>query len=160
MNAATSELVEQFGVIMEADQYPRVAGRIFGLLLLTEDTCSLEEVAEHLSLSKASVSTNIRQLEFRGIVERVSKPGDRRDHYRIASDILACTVEQRLARWRRMRAVVAAATASRAIKNKVIHDRLTLLEKAFGHMHDATARALEDWRRQCGEPRARSTRTR
>ena len=157
-NAATSELVEQFGAIMEADEYPRVAGRLFGLLLLTEDTCSLEELAEQLSVSKASISINIRMLEQRGIVERVSRPGDRRDHYRITPDVLARTVEQRLARWRRMRAVVSSATASRAIRNKVIHERLDELNRAFEHMHDATARALDEWRQRRGQPRVSNVR--
>jgi DNA-binding transcriptional regulator GbsR (MarR family) len=46
---------------------------------------SLDEMAEQLQVSKASVSANARLLETIGMIERVTKPGDRRDYYAATS---------------------------------------------------------------------------
>jgi DNA-binding transcriptional regulator GbsR (MarR family) len=45
-------------------------------------------------------------LEDKGFIERVSRPGDRRDYYRIASNLFVKTMEQRLSRWERVREAV------------------------------------------------------
>jgi len=59
---------------------------MIGYLLLQEEPTSLDELAENLRVSKASVSTNARALELHGIVERHSVPGDRRDYYMIVDE--------------------------------------------------------------------------
>ena len=66
----------------------RVAGRLFGVLLVSAEPRSLDELAEQLGVSKASVSINIRFLEEKGAVERIGRQGDRRDYYRIAEQSL------------------------------------------------------------------------
>ena len=100
MRQAEQEFVERMGVILASDGLTRIAGRIFGLLLLTPDDASLDEIAEALGVSKASVSLDARRLEQRGFVQRVSRPGDRRDYYRVAANLLAHIMEQRVRRWR------------------------------------------------------------
>src|SRR6185503_5035092 len=67
---------------------------------------SLDEITEAVDASKASASINTRLLEDKGLIQRVSRPGDRRDYYKIAADPFLRTMEQRLARWNRVRAVV------------------------------------------------------
>jgi DNA-binding transcriptional regulator GbsR (MarR family) len=56
-------------------------GRLFADLLLQDEPCSLDDLAEHLQVSKASVSSNARLLEQWQVVRRVTRPGDRRDYY-------------------------------------------------------------------------------
>ena len=63
---------------------PRIAGRLVGFLMIHEGAYTLDDLAEALQASKASVSTNARLLEERGILLRTSSPGDRRDFYEIA----------------------------------------------------------------------------
>lgn len=63
---------------------PRIAGRLVGFLMIHTGSYSLDDLAEHLQASKASVSTNARMLEEKGILIRTSSPGDRRDFYEIA----------------------------------------------------------------------------
>lgn len=159
VNAGTSRFIEQLGVLLETDGYSPVAGRLFGLLLLTEDTCSLDELARELAVSKASVSINVRLLAQRGVVERVGQPGDRRDHYRIAPDLLARTMEQRLARWRRFHEAIASARGTPAIRSRTVRARLDELEQAYAHMLGVTTRALEEWRSRPGRPRPQGART-
>jgi outer membrane protein TolC len=146
VNAATTRFIEQFGLLLEADGYPRVAGRLFGLLLVTEDMCSLDELAEQLDVSKASVSINARLLEDKGVIERVTLPGDRRDYYRVAEDMFTRTMEQRVARIRRVHDVIVSAKDSLPVKSATVQARLERLETAHQHLLDVTMRALEEWR--------------
>ena len=78
--------IEQLGLHYEASGLPRTAGRLVGFLLTNADMHSLDELAAQLQVSKASISTNARLLEQRGLIQRASKPGDRRDYYRIADN--------------------------------------------------------------------------
>jgi DNA-binding transcriptional regulator GbsR (MarR family) len=80
---------------METDGLPRIAGRIFGLLLVTPGECSLDDMADTLGVSKASISTDARRLEQLGIVIRTSRPGDRRDYYAVAPNALQQSLEIR-----------------------------------------------------------------
>ncbi len=144
--AGSTQFVEQIAVLLEADGLPRVAGRLFGLLLVSAEPRSLDDLADLLGVSKASVSVNVRLLEHRAVVERVSMPGDRRDYYRIADDILERTLEQRMARWRRFQEVIASAGKSYPSAPDVVRRRLERIDGAYRHLLDATSRALEEWR--------------
>ena len=90
-----SRFVERSGLIAEREGFSRIAGRIFGLLLLSDTELSLEEIAERLMVSRASVSTEARRLQDHGIVQRTSRPGDRKDYYHIAPDHYIRSLEQR-----------------------------------------------------------------
>src|SRR5690554_5102322 len=88
MHASVEDFVERMGLMMEADGMRRIAGRLYGFLLVHDEAYSLDELAERLKVSKASVSTNARFLEQVGILERMSTPGDRRDYYRMGSEAM------------------------------------------------------------------------
>jgi DNA-binding transcriptional regulator GbsR (MarR family) len=65
--------------------FPRIGGRMLGLLMLAPKPLALGSIAELLKVSPASVSTNIRTFHAKGLVEEIGLPGDRR-HYYIFSD--------------------------------------------------------------------------
>src|SRR5918993_4637648 len=94
--------VERMGLVWEQEGIPRIAGRIFGFLLLQEDACSLDDMAASLGVSKASISTDARRLEQLQLIQRVSRPGDRRDYYSIAPDVPLRALELKIASMRRM----------------------------------------------------------
>lgn len=78
--------IEALGLHFEKQAgFPRIGGRMLGLLMLTPKPLALGTIAELLMVSAASVSTNIRQFHARGLVEEISYPGDRR-HYYVFSD--------------------------------------------------------------------------
>src|SRR5437016_3994628 len=106
MDRPRRTFVDRMGHAAEADGLSPIAGRLFATLLLSDEPRSLDELAAALGVSKASVSTDARRLLERGVVERASKPGDRRDYYELAPDFYAQTVRSRLARWRRMQQLV------------------------------------------------------
>lgn len=75
--------IEEVGLVTEGLGVPRMAGRILGALLVADPPDqSADELTETLQASRGSISTMTRFLEHRGLIERVSRPGDRRTYYR------------------------------------------------------------------------------
>jgi len=90
--------VEEAGLLFELMGLPRMAGRIFGWLLISNPPHqSLGELAESLQASKGSVSTMTRLLIQISLIERISLPGKRRDYFRIKINAWSQLTEQRLA---------------------------------------------------------------
>jgi len=74
------EWVERLSMVLERDGLPRMAGRIFGWLLVCDPPeQSMEELAAAVQGSKASMSTMTRLLVQSELVEKVRHPGARRD---------------------------------------------------------------------------------
>ena len=77
------EYVEEVGLMLEQSGMQRMEGRVLGALLLADPAeQSAEELMETLQASRGSISTATRHLIQVGFVERVSKPGERRDYFR------------------------------------------------------------------------------
>jgi DNA-binding transcriptional regulator GbsR (MarR family) len=94
------EFIEVMGRHFEEEGVPRIAGRLFGLLMLGEEPCSLEELADRLHVSRGSVSSNARLLEDWGVAVRVTRAGDRRDFFRIAPDMSSRLIQRQIERIR------------------------------------------------------------
>ena len=58
MDARTSRFTDRVASLFEHDGLPPIAGRIFALLLLSEEARSLDQLSDELGVSKASASTN------------------------------------------------------------------------------------------------------
>ena len=56
-------------------------GRIYAVLYFAESPLTLDNIKDEVAMSKASVSTGIRELIDTGMVVKVWKKGDRKDHY-------------------------------------------------------------------------------
>lgn len=74
-------VIEAGGNLSRRVGLPRTIGQIYGLLFLSPEALSLEEIADQLGISKASVSTGARQLASWGAIRQVWVPGSRRDHF-------------------------------------------------------------------------------
>lgn len=81
------EFVETAGRLCQLLGLPRSTGQIYGLLYLSPRPLSLDDIAELLSISKASASTGTRQLVSWQAVKEVWVPGDRRDHFEALGDL-------------------------------------------------------------------------
>lgn len=90
MAKKTQEVVDRFieqkGMEYQAEGLPRIAGRLMGLMLIEDGPFAFGGLAERLKVSRGSVSTNTRLLESLGVIERVSKPGERGDFFQLSSD--------------------------------------------------------------------------
>ena len=146
MNAQTADFIERMGLALESDGLPRTAGRIFGLLLVSEDCRSLDQLATELRVSKGSVSTNARLLEQRGVLERNSRPSDRRDYYRVPPDLFTQTMAQRLERWGRFHEAIREARTSLPIRSRKVLHRLEEYQAAYDFMSEVIQEGLARWR--------------
>lgn len=146
MDTAVEQFVERMGLFFEADGGPRIAGRMFGFMLLSSEPCSLDDLAEQLQVSKASVSTNARLLEMWGAVERVTRPGDRRDYYQAADDIHIRMLERRLERIHRMHELVQEGRQAIGELPPKVQERLRVIEIIHEHAAVNVTEALRQLR--------------
>jgi DNA-binding transcriptional regulator GbsR (MarR family) len=139
MPDAAEEFIEIMGRHFEEEGTARIAGRLCGLLILTDEPASLDELADRLRVSKGSVSLNARLLENAGIAERVTRAGDRRDFYRIAPDMSTRFLERQIERIRVLDGRMTAARERMEPLSDTVRQRL---DRAVA-FNGAAARSLE-----------------
>jgi DNA-binding transcriptional regulator GbsR (MarR family) len=66
--------------------FPKGVGAIFGVLYLSPDPLSLDELVEQTGLSKGAISTNVRILSRLGLIRPVNRLSDRKDYYEAETD--------------------------------------------------------------------------
>ncbi|MGV8093018.1 MAG: GbsR/MarR family transcriptional regulator [Mangrovibacterium sp.] len=80
------ELIEYIGRNSEKDGIQPVAARIMALLMVMDkEEYTFDEIVMEMQISKGTVSTALKNLELRGIVEYITYPGNRKRYYRIIS---------------------------------------------------------------------------
>ena len=85
--AKVKQFVEEVGIVFEQTGLPRMTGRIFGWLLISDPPHqSTEELTEALMASKGSISTTTRLLIQIGLIERFCLPGVRHNYFRLRSN--------------------------------------------------------------------------
>jgi len=82
-----NDFIDTFGEITESYGLTRIAGLLEGFLFVTREPVSLDDMADRLEVSKASVSNNIRLLERWKVVRRVFNRGDRKNYYELRGDL-------------------------------------------------------------------------
>ena len=81
------QFVEHFGIVFERTGLPKMTGRIFGWLLISDPPYqSTDQLAEALLASKGSISTTTRLLIQTNLIERFTLPGVRHDYFRLRPD--------------------------------------------------------------------------
>ncbi len=89
--------IEEVGVVFEKTGLPRMAGRIFGWLLISDPPYqSPAELADVLMASKGSISSTVRLLTQVGLIERFIIPGERHDHFLLREDAMRKTIQHGL----------------------------------------------------------------
>src|SRR4051812_43412144 len=133
------------GLNTEADGLSRIAGRLFGALLLAEEPRSLDGLADSLGVSKASASVEARPLLERGVAERVGRPGDRRDYYQLAPDFFERVIRRRVARWSSLHALVSEMRRTAPPRSAVVRERFAHLDDFHAFVVSRVEEALADW---------------
>ena len=85
-SAACRSFIEAGGHTTQLFGLGRILGQLYGLLYLSPRPLCLDEMVHELKVSKASVSTTVRQLERWTAVKKVWVRGDRRDFYEAETD--------------------------------------------------------------------------
>jgi DNA-binding transcriptional regulator GbsR (MarR family) len=100
MSPEEAEFVDRLGLFFEFLGATRTMGRIYGWLLICDPPQqSLTQLADALSVSKASISTVARQLQEGGMVERLPSP-NRQHVYRVTSGGFTSVMDTQLSRMR------------------------------------------------------------
>jgi DNA-binding transcriptional regulator GbsR (MarR family) len=61
--------------------------RVHGLLFVTGEALSMDDIMERLGISRGNVSMNLAKLVEWGLVRRAHRRGDRRDYYEAPGDV-------------------------------------------------------------------------
>jgi DNA-binding transcriptional regulator GbsR (MarR family) len=148
--------VEEVGVVFEQTGLPRMAGRVFGWLLISDPPYqSPAELAEVLMASKGSISTTTRLLMQMGLLEQFLIPGERHGHFRLRQDALKRTIQHGLEDEIKLFLNIAqkglglmkGEASVRRQWLEEMYDRYTFLEKEFPVL-------MERWQRERGASRA------
>jgi DNA-binding transcriptional regulator GbsR (MarR family) len=129
-NSEQSAFVEKVGRWWETVSGSRTAGQILGWLMICEPAHqSSAELAEALTISAGSVSTQTRVLEHIGFLERVTFPGDRATYYQLKPHVwqeLMWSEQQRIEEMRDL------ADAARSLTPATRPDRVEELGEMAG----------------------------
>ncbi len=138
--------VEKVGLYFEQLTLPRMAGRIFGWLLISEaPLVSMNELVSVLQASKSSISSMTRLLIQIELVELVSLPGERRDYYRIAALAWANSLKERLAQAHAFRMLADEGLALLAESLPERRARLEEMRDLYAFLEVELPRLMERW---------------
>jgi DNA-binding transcriptional regulator GbsR (MarR family) len=81
------QFIDDFASLWERFGVNATQGRVLALLYIADaPEMTAADIGEALGISRGSVSQITRQLVLNRMIQRVSRPGDRRDWFRIASN--------------------------------------------------------------------------
>ncbi len=131
-------LVEEIGLGMDKEGFPRISGRILALLMvMDQEEYTFDEIVEELEISKSSASVALRNLEIRGNVEYITHPGDRKRYFRIkARDpfVLIDDFTQKLKQFQMLQANILALKADKGSRNALFFMELNkIIEFVLSH---------------------------
>ncbi len=139
--SSADKFIEVMGLMFQDGGDPRIAGRIFGLLVIEGRELSLQQISERLGVSRASVSTNARQLAKRGAIRLTAHAGDRQDFDELNNFPSVDVVGDMAERMTRQAKAVQEFVEPVRQENKQAAERVDDLSRAFGH----AAKLLSDW---------------
>lgn len=87
LKEAKQQFIQSWGVFGSSWGINRTMAQIHALLLVAPEPMNADEVMEELQISRGNVNMNIRELMNWGIVEKVLKPGDRKEYFSAEKDI-------------------------------------------------------------------------
>lgn len=98
---AKNQFIQAWGTLGSKWGINRTMAQLHALLLVSPDPLSADEMMAELNMSRGNVNMNIRELIDWGLVEKVHKPGDRKEYFIAEKDIWEVT--KRVARERKKR---------------------------------------------------------
>jgi hypothetical protein len=143
------EFIEDMGIRFEEMGLPRMAGRIFGWLLVCDPPHQgTEELASVVGASKGSISSMTRLLIQSGVVERVGLPGKRGIYYRIKSGSWSELMRARMGHMTAIRKLADRGLDLIAGKNPKISQRLRELRNLYAFLEKEIPALLDRYDRE------------
>ena len=85
-----NKILDTFADVASSIGYSPIHGKIIGILLVKDQTLSLQELAEKTGYSASMVSLSLDLLEVLGIIKKVKKTADRKLYVELSGDLLEC----------------------------------------------------------------------
>ncbi|WP_224360470.1 GbsR/MarR family transcriptional regulator [Hyalangium versicolor] len=136
--------------------FPRIGGRMLGLLMLAPKPLALGSIAELLKVSPASVSTNIRHFHEKGLVQEIGLPGDRRHYYVFSDGAWDHHFEEAIKGVTECVQIMRTRLASLGLEN-VCQQRFSSTIEFFEFFLGMVMTARDRWRDRCSPPQATTT---
>jgi len=138
------QFIEDMGIHFEEMGLPRMAGRIFGCLLVCEPQHqSSEQLANIVAASKGSISTMTRLLIQSGVVERMGLPGKRDTYYRIKPGSWSELMRARISHVTRLRELADRGLTLLADREPKLRQRLQELRDFYAFLEQEMPALLE-----------------
>lgn len=103
LEEAKQQFIQNWGVLGTQWGINRTMAQIHALLLVSADPLSADDIMAQLQISRGNTNMNVRELMDWGIVEKVLKPGERKEFFTAEKDIW--TVAMRIIKERKRREV-------------------------------------------------------
>jgi len=146
--------VEECGLMFELMGLPRMAGRIFGWLLICNPPHqSTGDLAEVLQASKGSISTITRMLIQTGLIERVALPSQRRDYFRIRLNAWPQMTKQHLMQVTAFRQLAEKGLMLLEGENPQLLQRLEEMRDMHAFMEQELPLMIDRWEQQRSSPK-------
>lgn len=87
LSSLESEVIDLFVQLCEVLGQPRSLAEIYGLLFISAQPLTMDDLIQRLHLSKGSASQGLKFLRNSGAVRTVYVPGDRRVHYEAVAQL-------------------------------------------------------------------------
>ncbi len=138
--------IEEFGIVLEHAGFPRMAGKIFGYLLTANvPDVSTDELKTKLNASRGSISTMTRILIQYGLIDRVGKPGQRKDYFRIRSDVWSQVLKARMTQIVELHRVVEHTLQSVSPRESLPYGRLIEMHDLYEFFQSEFQKLLDRW---------------
>jgi DNA-binding transcriptional regulator GbsR (MarR family) len=122
--------VEDISLYFEQMGLPRMAGRVLGVLLISDPVeQSLTDLTEILQASKSSISTTTRLLTEMGLIERAASPVPRQVYFQFKPGGWLVFIRQRLKLWASLHQI-----AEHGLE--LLQDRDPALQERLQEAHD------------------------
>jgi HTH-type transcriptional regulator, glycine betaine synthesis regulator len=127
LHEVESQFVDLWGTMSSLWGINPTMARIHGLLYITGEALTMDEMMARLGISRGNVSMNLTKLTEWGLVQRAHKPGDRRDRYASVSEVWE--MFSRVAAQRKRREIDPVLTTLRKCRDSLSADELGVAAK-------------------------------
>jgi DNA-binding transcriptional regulator GbsR (MarR family) len=145
---AEQRFAEEMGQMFDIWSQPRMAGRVWGLLMVSDEAVlSSQDLAERLHASAGSISTATRFLTHNGLIQRIRQPGERREYFRFDPHSAQAIFQQRIDLVASMHRAFESA-APRFEDRPLAYERLRDLHDFYDWMEVELRELMAQWKRQ------------
>ncbi|WP_306258708.1 GbsR/MarR family transcriptional regulator [Pararhizobium sp. IMCC21322] len=139
-----TDFIEKVGQIAQGEALPKIAGRVFGLLMFDGKPVSFGDMAKELQVSRGSISSSVRLLEDRGVIKRMGMPGERQDYFQLAEQPFVGLLENAQKRIERARQDIETTVADLPAEANAVRSRLETYADFYRTLGKGLGHALAD----------------